>query len=42
MKAKPAYDRLYAKLESFPRDHAAVIKRNSANVAQENVQAFLQ
>ena len=42
MKAKPAYDALYAKLESFPRDHSAVIARNRSTTPQENVEAFLQ
>jgi endo-1,4-beta-xylanase len=42
MKANPAYDALYAKLESFPRDHAAVIARNRSTIPQENVEAFLQ
>jgi len=41
MNAKPAYDKLYAKLQSFPRDHAAVVARNPAETPAEKVQAFL-
>jgi hypothetical protein len=41
MNAKPAYDKLYAKLQIFPRDHAAVVARNGGETYAEEVQDFL-
>jgi hypothetical protein len=37
MKPKPAYSKMIEKLNSFPKDHAAVIARNLPLTSQESV-----